>query len=119
MKFQCLVKAAIAAAVMAASCVSANASVYEFSYTFVDGGNLDAGKITGTFTGTGPVTDITNIANVNAALNGTTLGPLNVWSYTPSSPNCGAADCYTFGNSGAVVSSIGLSNNFVSSASPT
>jgi hypothetical protein len=87
---------------------AANASVYDFSYSFVDNG-LPAGKISGSFTGTGPLSDITNIGNISAELNGTPItGPLIAWSYTPSGPNCGLPSCFTIG--GATVSNIGNSN---------
>jgi PEP-CTERM motif len=109
-------KAAAGFVIFATGCASADATIYEFSYTFVDGSNLDAGKITGTFTGTGPITDIVNIQNVSAEINNSAPISLNVWSYTPSSQNCGDPSCYTLGNAGAVASSNGLNNNFVFSS---
>lgn len=95
-----------------ASSVAAHATVYDFSYAFTDTANPSPETINGSFTGTGPITDIIDISNISMSLNGTQLtGPFYAWSYTPTSPNCGAASCYTFG--GAVVDSTSAKSNFV------
>jgi hypothetical protein len=105
-----------------ASAAAANATVYDFSYTFVDGSNENAGTITGSFTGTGPVSDIINISNasITMSLDSTLLsGPFYAWSYTPTSPNCEAASCYTLGGTlsiPVVVSNNGGSNFVFSTA---
>ena len=99
--------------------VRPNAGVYDFSYSFVD--NQDPGKIvstiTGTFDGTGPISDITNISNISASLNGgCPIIDLIAWSYTASSTNCGNTSCFSKG--GTVVSNTGA-NNFVFSSAKT
>jgi hypothetical protein len=115
-----LMKKYFLAAALALTCSAANASAYDFSYSFVD--NQDSGKIvatiTGTFDGTGPISDITNISNISASLNGgSPITDLTAWAYTPSSStNCGDASCFT--QRGAVVSNTGA-NNFVFSSAIT
>ncbi len=103
---------------LAAAATAAQAETFAFSYTFAgDGGAASAYTITGTFNGTGPVTDITNITNVAASLNGVALnGPLYTWSYTAPGTDC--PTCWAAG--GAVVSSNPLANNFafIDAASP-
>jgi hypothetical protein len=111
-------KKLILAAALVLSCSAAHASLYDFSYSFVDNSNpaIVVDTITGSFQGTGPTSDITGITNISFSLNG---GPavtgLTAYSYTPSFPNCGTEACYTKG--GAVVSNTGL-NNFVFSTAP-
>jgi hypothetical protein len=100
------------AAVLAASSIHANANTYDFSYSFGQPG--DYGEITGSFTGSGLITDITDISNIHVSYNNTPLtGPLNAFSYIgPSTGNCyGPANC--FSANGVVVSSIATLNNFV------
>lgn len=99
---------------LAAATTAAQAETFSFSYTFTTAmdSNPTAGPytITGTFNGTGPITDVTNITNVAAYLNGVALnGPLYTWSYTAAGSDC--STCFVLG--GAVVSSNPLDNNFV------
>jgi hypothetical protein len=83
----------------------ANASTYDFSYTFNTGD-----VISGSFTGTGPVTDVTGISNISASFDLTPLaGPLYAWHYTAPGSDC--STCWLIG--GAVASSNPLSNNFL------
>jgi hypothetical protein len=106
------VKAALcgAAALMVMAVSPANATTYVYSYTFDTNDTA-----TGSFTGTGPITDITNIANVYLSIDGTPVNGVSVYSYTgyngPSGPNEDGAQYFPSG--GAVVSSIGLDNNFL------
>jgi hypothetical protein len=118
LRFSSLAKVLGVAAIMAVASNSANATVYNFSYSFEDGG-LPAGTISGSFTGTGPVTLVTNISNITAELNGGSPFALNNWSFTPIPPNtnCGDPGCFTQG--GAVASSNPLLNNFVFSSATT
>lgn len=100
------------AALLAVSNIRANANTYDFSYSFGQAG--DYGEITGSFTGSGPITDITDISNIHVSYNNTPLtGPLNAFSYIgPSTGDCyGPANC--FSANGVVVSSIATLNNFV------
>jgi hypothetical protein len=115
--FRFLAKAIGAVAIVAASIGYANATVYDFSYQFVDSGAVSgntAGNgvvITGSFDGTGPIGDVTNISNITAQLgSGPSFALLN-WSYVPTSPNCGDPSCFKLG--GAVASNNPLLNNFV------
>jgi hypothetical protein len=118
--FHFLAKAIGAAAIVAASSGIASATVYDFSYTFVDSGAVSGDTtgnnsvITGSFDGTGPITDVTNISNITAQLNNGPSFSLNNWSYVPTSPNCGDPSCFKTG--GAVASSNPLVNNFVFSS---
>jgi hypothetical protein len=97
-------------ALLAASSIHASASTYDFSYSFGPYG----GEITGSFTGTGPITDVTDISNISVSYDGTPLtGPLNAFSYigSPSGGCYAPANC--FSANGVVVSSTATSNNFV------
>lgn len=112
-------KRILLAAALALSCGAAKATVYDFSYSFVD--NQDPGTIvrtiSGSFEGTGPISHITNITDISASLNGgSPISGLTAWSYAPTGQNCGDANCFTLG--GAVVSNTG-SNNFVFSTATT
>lgn len=119
--FRSVVNAMGAAAMVVASCGIARATVFDFSYTFVDNGAAGGNSantgavISGSFNGTGPITDVTNITNISAELNGGTPFALFNWSYTPpSSSNCGDPSCFSKG--GAVASNNPLLNNFVFSS---
>jgi PEP-CTERM motif len=104
---------------LASASASADAAtMFDFSYAFHDNsGALTGDTITGSFFGVRAGNDVTSISNANASFDGTALtGPLFVYSYTPTSPNCGTADCYTLG--GATVSFNGLDNNFLFIDSP-
>jgi hypothetical protein len=104
------IKAALsgAAALMAVAAAPANAATYQYAYTFDTGDTA-----TGFFTGTGPITDITNISNVSLKIDGAPIAGVAAYMYTgymgPSGPNCDS--CYTA--SGAVVSSNPLAENFL------
>jgi hypothetical protein len=118
LKFSSLAKALGVAAVMAVASNSANATVFNFSYAFEDGGQ-PAGTIAGSFTGTGTIALVTGISNITAELNGGPAFALNNWSFTPIplGTNCGAPGCFTPG--GAVASSEPSLNNFVFSNATT
>jgi hypothetical protein len=123
LKLSSLAKAIGVAAVVAST--SANATLYNFSYTFVESGQAggavinNGAVITGSFDGTGPISLVTNISNIHASLNGGPSVELFNWSYTPTPPgsNCGDPSCFTSG--GAVASSNPLLNNFVFSNATT
>jgi hypothetical protein len=68
------VKAAVVAALLGAS-AAASASTFDFSYTFADGQ-----KVTGDFTGTttNGGQSVTNISNIQVALNGIAFAPVTV-----------------------------------------
>jgi PEP-CTERM motif len=109
------------AAALALSCSSASASVYDFSYSFVDNQNpnLIVHTISGSFDGSGSLDHITGISDISFSLdNGAVVTGLTAWAYTPSSPNCGSATCYTLQSAGGpvVVSNNGASNFVFSSA---
>lgn len=97
---------------------SALAGTYDFSYSFAGDGS--GHSITGSFTGTGTINDLTNIGNIHMSLDGSSLpGPFYAWSYAPGSmgPNCGSSSCFV--ESGAVVSGDSSLSNFVLSSSNT
>jgi hypothetical protein len=96
-------KAIGVAAVLAASGTYVNAATYDFSYTW---GNGD--HISGSFTGTGPLSDVTDISGISASFNGTPLGALSNNSYTAPGTDC--SSCFAPG--GAMASSNALNNNF-------
>ena len=68
-----LLKAAVAAALIGASAAASAASLFDFTYTFADGQ-----KITGDFTGTttNGGQSVTNISNIQVALNGIAFAPV-------------------------------------------
>jgi hypothetical protein len=98
-----VIKKLIQAAVLLAACSgAAHASTFDFSYTFTDGQTI-SGSLNGTLSGN----DITNISNVNVALDGTAYsGPLFIgsWDSAASTPNFAAGS--------AVLSTDGTANNF-------
>ena len=100
---------ALGLAALLAAGSSAFASTYDFSYQFAGDGT--GHSVSGSFTGTGSVNDITDIGNVEMSLDGGPAAAFNAWSYTPTSPNCGDASCFTLG--GAVVSADSSLSNFV------
>ena len=107
---------ASASLALAAIAGSAHATTYDFSYTFAGDGVPN--YVTGSFTGTGPLNDITNISNVTMSFDGAALGTFDVFSYHPTgSSNCGTSDCFTPG--GAVVSNDSSLSNFFFSNSST
>jgi hypothetical protein len=103
--------AAGAAASIALMAGAAHATTYDFKYTFNTGQ-----VITGSFTGTGPITDVTDISNINVSINDTPLsGALYAYKYIgyngPSLPSTDTAASYV--GSGATASSDPSLNNFV------
>jgi hypothetical protein len=100
----------ILAAALALSCSAANATTYDFTYSFSD----DTNVITGSFQGSGPTSDIVvSPGPISFALNGgTPVTGLTAFSFT-GPPNCDS--CYQKG--GAIVSNTGLSNFVFSTAS--
>ena len=108
-------KAALAAtvAMMAATAIPAQAVVplqlYNFSYDF--GQYAPGDTVTGSFTGIGDLSEITNITAVSLTINGIAVtGPITAFSYT-GEPGANCGTCFTTG--GATVSSNGTSENFV------
>jgi hypothetical protein len=87
----------------------ANATTYDFSYAW---GNGD--HISGSFTGTGPLSDVTDISDISASFNGTPLGTLYNYYYTAPGTDC--PSCFAAGN--AMASSNALNNNFLFGNSP-
>jgi hypothetical protein len=127
-KFDRLIKATSVAVVLTASISVANATVYNFTYTFVDNGtdgdghpaghsDLSGSIISGSFVGTGPISDIENISNITVSFNGTPFvgsGNLYAFSYTDPIEKCPTC----FSSTGAVVSNDPSKNNFLFSDSP-
>jgi hypothetical protein len=103
---------AVVAGTMAAG-HRANASTYDFSYTFGPG-EFVSGSFVGTASG-GLITDLTDI---QASYNGVAFtGPLEALAYVPTSPNCGADSC--FKTTGATASLTNVSDdNFVFTNTP-
>ncbi|HEY4213302.1 MAG TPA: PEP-CTERM sorting domain-containing protein [Steroidobacteraceae bacterium] len=103
MKF--LVKAAVIAAALGAS-AAASATTFDFSYSFTDGLHQ---QITGSLEGTLNGTTISDISDIQLALNGTAFsggaGPLQLvaWNSTTGAYDDAAA---------ATISTIGSQNNF-------
>jgi hypothetical protein len=113
-------KAAGVAVLLAASSSYANASVFDFTYNFVDNNNpnLIVATVSGSFNGDGSLGDIENITNIQMKLNGVAIpGTFTAYSYAPTSGNCGTTDCFQSG--GAVVSSDTSKENFVFSTAAT
>jgi hypothetical protein len=98
-------KAVGVAALLAMSSGLAQATIYDFKYTFDTGA-----VITGSFQGIQSGQNVTDLTNITASLNGVALsGPLNAYSYTAVGGQCD--NCYALG--GATVSFVALNNNFV------
>jgi hypothetical protein len=126
-----IAKMAGAAALVAASCGIADATVFDFSYTFVEngqaGGNpLTTGStITGSFTGTlsgQTITDITGISaslTLPGSLNGTPLAsPLYAFSYTAAGTDC--PTCWTPGGASITLNNPSADNFlFANTTTPT
>jgi PEP-CTERM motif len=123
-QFQWL-KAAGVALLVAGSSPYASATVFDFSYNFVDNNNplvivaTVSGSFTGNGSGSGDVGSITGISDISMKLNNTPImATFTAYSYTPTSSNCGSVNCFTLG--GAVVSNNTSTENFVfSTASST
>jgi hypothetical protein len=118
--FRLMAKALGALAIIAGSNGIANATVYDFSYKFFDNGqaqplNSTAGNgsvVSGSFSGTGLITDITNITNITMSLNSIAMtGPFYEWSYNPPPNSPGFPGNFTPGT--ATVSSDPTKNNFL------
>ncbi len=104
-----MIKKIIAAAALIAafSGGAAQASTFDFSYTFVDGQSL-TGSLDGTLNGL----YIDNISNISLAFDGNTFtGPIFAGTFDA------ATHSYDFGSNAAVVSTTGALNNFVFSDS--
>ena len=110
-------KAGTLALMLAGASCCANATVYDFSYGLVDNNNPNVivATVAGTFSGNGPISDITVSGVDSMSLNGKALtGPFYAWSYTGTlGSNCD--NCYSLG--GAKVSSDTTKENFVFSSS--
>ena len=100
---------------------SAFATIYDFSYTFVDSGlyaksgqSLPVDTITGSFTGTGALDDITVSSVVSMSLGSTPLAGPFTFSHFVASPGGNTSGTFA---SGATVSDTGANNFlFVNSA---
>jgi hypothetical protein len=109
--------------VLGASSYANAATQFDFSYAFVNDSGVSTGdSISGSFFGTLVGQDVTNISNVTASFfDGTTTtplaGPLEVYSYTPTSANCGTPACFTL-DGNAVASFDPTHNDFVFIDSP-
>jgi hypothetical protein len=104
-----VIKKLIQAAALLAVCGgAANASTYDFSYTFNTISNNPAPLVTGSFDGTLNGNLLTNITDVSVAVNGVAFnGPLFIGSWDASAGNV------NFAANAAVVSTNGALNNFV------
>lgn len=92
------------------------ATTYDFSYTF--GGDAAGNTVTGSFTGTGGINDITVDSVLSMSVNGNAVaGPLYFWSYNgpQGGVNDGAATNFNLGV--ATVSNDSSLSNFVFSTS--
>jgi len=103
-----------AAAMMAVISAPANAATFLYSYTF--GSSAPGATVNGSFTGDGPITAITNIANVTLNINGTPIPNVSAYRYTGyPGPNNGSPAAFPLG--GAIASSnaslTNTLNNFV------
>jgi hypothetical protein len=104
---------ASAAAALVAAAVPANAATFVYSYTFDTGDTA-----TGSFTGTGPISAITDISNVSLSINGKAIAGVAAYFYNgytgPTGSNC-PSGCIVPGP--ATVSSDPLKENFMFSNS--
>jgi hypothetical protein len=113
-----IVRAVFVATIAAASSGIAQATVFDFKYTFEESGaaggnsNNNNSYITGSFVGTGTVAHVTNISDISASLNGAASFTLYNWAYTPLYGNCGDSTCFTKDGSTTASSNPAL-NNFV------
>jgi hypothetical protein len=97
-----------AAALLAACSGAAQASTFDFSYTFTAANNDPAPTVTGSFDGTLSGDLLTNISDVSVSVNGVAFnGSLSIGSWVPS------AGEVNFAPNAAVVSTNGALNNFV------
>jgi hypothetical protein len=97
-----------AAALLAACSGAAQASTFDFSYTFTNSSTDTPPVITGSFDGTQSGNLFTNISDVSVSVNGVAFnGPLSIGSWDSS------AGAVNFTASSAVVSTNGALNNFV------
>jgi hypothetical protein len=106
-----VIKKLIQAAALLAVCGgAANASTYDFSYTFTNN-NVPAPLVTGSFDGTLNGNLLTNISDVSVSVNGVAFnGTLYLGSWDPSAGTAGAVN---FAANTAVASTNGALNNFV------
>ncbi|HWW78566.1 MAG TPA: hypothetical protein VNY82_03150, partial [Steroidobacteraceae bacterium] len=100
-----------AAALLAACSGAAQASTYDFSYSFTSNfspAHTQPPLVTGSFDGTLNGNLLTNISDVSVAVNGVAFnGPLSIGSWNPSVSEV------NFAPNAAVVSTDGTLNNFV------
>jgi hypothetical protein len=103
-----VIKKLIQAAALLAVCGgAANASTYDFSYTFTNN-NVGTPVVTGSFDGTLSGNLLTNISDVSVSVNGVAFnGPLSIGAWDSS------AGDVNFAANAAVVSTNGAQNNFV------
>lgn len=103
-----------AAALLAACSGAAQASTYDFSYTFTSNfapAGTQPPAVTGSFDGTLNGNLFTNISDVSISVNGVAFsGPLSIGSWDASVGTSGAVN---FAASSAVISTNGALNNFV------
>jgi PEP-CTERM motif len=94
-----------AAALLAACSGAAQASTFDFSYTFVDGQNV-SGSLDGTLSGD----LVSDISDISVNFQGTAFnGPLFIGSFIPSS----SGGSFNYAANSAVVSTNAALNNFV------
>lgn len=97
---------------------AAYAAVYDFSYAF--GGDGTGNTVAGSFTGSGPINDISVDSVLSMSFNGVAVsGPLYFWSYNGpvGGINDGAPNNFTLGV--ATVSANSQQSNFIFSNSNT
>jgi hypothetical protein len=100
-----------AAALLAACSGAAQASTFDFSYTFTNSSQDTPLAVTGSFDGTLNGNLLTNISDISVSLNGVAFnGPLSIGSWDSSAGPTGAVN---FAASSAVISTNGALNNFV------
>ena len=97
---------------------AAYAAIYDFSYAF--GGDGTGNTVTGSFTGSGPINDISVDSVLSMSFNGVAVsGPLYFWSYNGpvAGANASAPNNFTLG--AATVSANSDHSNFIFSNSNT
>jgi hypothetical protein len=113
-----IVAAALIAGVLVGWTDGAYATTYDFTYVF--GGDGAGNTVTGSFTGTGSINDITVDSVLSMSFNGVAVsGPLYFWSYDGpvGGGNDGSPSNFTLGT--ATVSADSSKSNFIFSNSNT
>ncbi len=107
-----MIKKLIQAAALLAVCSgAAQATTYDFSYTFNSANNDPAPVVTGSFAATANGNLLTNITDLSIAADGVAFnGPLSIGAWDPSVSPAGAVN---FGANAAVLSIDGTQTNFV------